>query len=115
VRSNRLRTPQERKILAEEGRKIAVVEAQGPLFFGSTEQLLRRLTQLAADARYIVVDFKRVHLADSAARKLIRRAARSMAGGSAELVFASLARGPARAARARSRRARGAAPRSCIP
>ena len=91
VRSNRLRTPQERKILAEEGRKIAVVEAQGALFFGSTEQLLRRLTQLAADARYIVADFKRVHLADSAARKLIRRAARSLVDGPAELVFASLA------------------------
>jgi glutaminase len=91
VRSNRLRTPQERKILAEEGRKIAVVEAQGALFFGSTEQLLRRLTQLAPDARYIVADFKRVHLADSAARKLIRRAARSLVDGPAELVFASLA------------------------
>jgi glutaminase len=91
VRSNRLRTPHERKILAEDGRKIAVVEAQGALFFGSTEQFLRRLTQLASDARYIVVDFKRVHLADSAARKLIRRAACSMAGGPAELVFASLA------------------------
>ncbi|MEZ0280336.1 glutaminase A [Methyloceanibacter sp.] len=91
VRSNRLRTPQERKILAEEGRKIAVVEAQGALFFGSTEQLLRRLAQLASDSRYIVVDFKRVHLADSASRRLIRRAARSMAGGPAELVFVSLA------------------------
>ena len=32
-----------------------------------------------------------MHLADSAARKLIRRAARSMARGPAELVFASLA------------------------
>ena len=81
VRSNRLRTPEERKILAEKGGKIAVLEAQGPLFFGSAEQLLRRLTQLAAEARYVVVDFKRVHLADTAARKLIVRAARAMAGG----------------------------------
>ncbi len=43
VRSNRLRTPEERNILAERGGKIAVLEAQGPLFFGSAEQLLRRL------------------------------------------------------------------------
>jgi glutaminase len=91
VRSNRLRTPEERKILSEEGGKIAVLEAQGALFFGSTEQLLRRLTQLASEASYVIVDFKRVHLADSSARKLILRAARSMAEGETELMFASIA------------------------
>jgi glutaminase len=91
VRSNRLRTPEERNILAEKGREVAVLEAQGALFFGSTEQLMRRLTQLASEARYVIVDFKRVHLADTSARKLIVRAARSMAGGETQLVFASMA------------------------
>jgi len=91
VRSNRLRTPEERKVLTREGHKVAVLEVQGALFFGSTEQLLRKLTQLASEARYVVVDFKRVHLADASARKLIARAARSMAGGETELVFAAIA------------------------
>jgi glutaminase len=91
VRSNRLRTPEERKILAEKGRDVAVLEAQGALFFASTEQLMRRLTQLASEARYVIVDFKRVHLADTSARKLIVRAARAMAGGQTQLVFASMA------------------------
>ena len=91
VRSNRLRTPEERRILAENGGEVAVLEAQGALFFGSAEQLMRRVTQLASDARYVIIDFKRVHLADAAARKLIVRAARSMAGGDTDLVFASLA------------------------
>jgi glutaminase len=68
VRSNRPRTPEERNILAERGGKIAVLEAQGALFFGSAEQLLRRLGQLAAEACYVIVDFKRVHLADTSAR-----------------------------------------------
>ena len=90
VRSNRLRTPAERKILAEKGRQVAVLEAQGALFFGSTEQLMRRLALLASDARYVIIDFKRVHLADTSARKLIVRAARAMAGGETELVFASM-------------------------
>jgi glutaminase len=90
VRSNRLRTPEERKLLAEEGRKVAVLEAQGALFFGSTEQLLRKLSQLAADVRYVIVDFKRVHLADTAARNLIVRAARSVARSGTQLVFASI-------------------------
>ncbi|HEU4475180.1 MAG TPA: glutaminase A [Methyloceanibacter sp.] len=91
VRSNRLRTPEEREVLAEKGRQIAVLEAQGALFFGSTEQLMRRLAQLAAKARYVIVDFKRVHLADPSARKLILRAARAMAGKGTELLFASMA------------------------
>jgi glutaminase len=90
VRSNRLRTPEEREVLAEKGRQIAVLEAQGALFFGSTEQLMRRLAQLAAEARYVIVDFKRVHLADPSARKLILRAARAMAGKGTELLFASM-------------------------
>lgn len=91
VRSNRLRTPEERRVLAEEGRKVAVLEVQGALFFGSTERFLRRLAQQASEARYVVVDFKRVHLADTAAHRLIARAARTMAGGPTELVFASIA------------------------
>jgi glutaminase len=90
VRSNRLRTLNERTLLAEEGRKIAVLEAQGALFFGSTEQLLRRLTELSRDSKYIVVDFKRVHHADNAACKLIGRAVRAMAKSDTELVFASI-------------------------
>lgn len=90
VRSNRLRTPEEREILAEKGRQIAVLEAQGALFFGSSEQLMRRMGQLATEARYVVLDFKRVHLADPSARKLILRAARAMAGSGTELLFASM-------------------------
>jgi len=43
VRSNRLRTPEERTVLAEEGLKVAVLEAQGAMLFGSGEQLLRML------------------------------------------------------------------------
>ena len=91
VRSNRLRTPEERRVLAEEGRKVAVLEVQGALFFGSTERFLRRLAQQESEARYVVVDFKRVHFADTAAHRLIARAARTMAGGPTELVFASIA------------------------
>jgi len=52
---------------------------------------LRRLGQLAAEARYVIVDFKRVDLAETSARKLILRAARAMAGDETELLFASMA------------------------
>jgi glutaminase len=90
VRSNRLRTPEERRILNEQGRRIAVLEAQGALFFGSTEKLLRRLSEAASDANFVIVDFKRVHLADASAWMLFERAARALAAGDVQLVLASI-------------------------
>ena len=64
VRSNRLRAPKERKVLEREGHQVVVIEVQGALFFGSTERLIRRITQLAGETSYIVVDFKRLHFAE---------------------------------------------------
>ena len=90
VRSSRLRTAQERDVLEVDGFKIAVIEVQGALFFGSTEQLLRRIAELSETARYVIVDFKRVHLADSAACKLILRLAHAMRDDQTELLFAEL-------------------------
>ena len=91
VRSSRLRTAEERDLLEAQGDKIAVIETQGALFFGSAEQLLRRIAEISASARYVVVDFKRVHLADASARKLILRLAHSMREGPTELLFAEIA------------------------
>ncbi|HKA65571.1 MAG TPA: hypothetical protein VKD00_07620 [Methyloceanibacter sp.] len=58
VRSSRLRTGQERDLLEVEGAKSAVIEVQGALYFGTTEQLLRRIAELSETARYIIVDFQ---------------------------------------------------------
>ena len=71
-----------------EGAKSAVIEVQGALYFGTTEQLLRRMAELSETARYIIVDFKRVHLADSSACKLILRLAHSMRAGQNRALFA---------------------------
>jgi glutaminase len=71
VRSKRMRTPAERRILDDVGRHISLVEVQGALFFGSTERLIRRVDLLAETADYVILDFRRVHDADDAARRLI--------------------------------------------
>ncbi len=94
VRSKRLRSPEERAILTDEGSAIIVLEAQGSLFFGSTEQLLRRVAQLANETSYVILDFRRVHFADASARKLIAQAVRSVQGQS-DLILSDLGdRGP---------------------
>jgi len=96
-------TMQERDLLAVEGFKNAVIEAQGPLFFVSTEQLLQRIAELSETARYVIVDFKRVHLAATSACKLILTLVHSMRDGEIELRFAEITNdGPlARISRAR--------------
>ena len=91
VRSNRLRTPEERRVLAEEGRKVAVLEVQGALFFGSTKQYLRSLRPTSVRGALRGRGFQARTFADTAAHRLIARAARAMAGGPTELVFASIA------------------------
>ena len=72
VRSNRLRTPEERKVLAKEGHQVVVIEVQG----GTVLRLDRAAAaqahaSLPPDASYVIVDFKRVHCADTRRAKLI--------------------------------------------
>lgn len=87
VRSKRLRTPEERRLLDEAGARVCLVEVQGGLFFGSTERLLRRIDAIAADAEYIILDCRRIHEADQAARRLIMELLDWMKGRGRKLLF----------------------------
>jgi glutaminase len=71
VHSKRLRTKEERALLDEVGARVCLVEVQGGLFFGSAERLVRRLDELAADTEYLILDLRRVHEVDQAARRLL--------------------------------------------
>jgi glutaminase len=91
VRSKRVRTPEERRILDEKGASVCLVELQGALFFGSTERLLRRLDALAGEAvEVLVLDFRRVHDADQAARRLIAELDDWMTERGRRLLFANV-------------------------
>jgi glutaminase len=102
VGSKRIRTDSQRRRLRDEGGAIAVIEAQGALYFGSAEVLTRRLAEIAEDATTIIVDFRRVSSTDAGAAALIVGAAGSLAGAGRRLVFAHVGReGPLAALRAR--------------
>ncbi len=58
-------------ILSEREGRAAVIELQGPLYFGSVERLLRRLDALGAEVEELVLDFARVRDADPAAIRLL--------------------------------------------
>ena len=91
IRSKRQRAPEERQLLDGSGGLIRLVELQGALFFGSTERLLRRLDALAKDSKYLILDFRRVHEVDQAARRLIMELLDWLEARDRRLLFANLA------------------------
>lgn len=60
VQSKRVRNIKQIQFLQEHGNKILVVELQGPLFFGSAEEVAREIDVSNHDAQYIVINMKRV-------------------------------------------------------
>jgi sulfate permease, SulP family len=66
VRSRRSRTAQEREVLAQCGSGILVMELQGPLFFGTGENLTDQIdAELATSTRWIILDLRRISEIDS--------------------------------------------------
>ncbi|MFD0981942.1 glutaminase A [Tropicimonas aquimaris] len=87
VRSNRVRSHREFDLLSERGREIVVIEAQGPLFFGSAERLIRKTADFAQDARVAIVDFRRVAYVDKAATTLLRELVQDLTLRGCRVVF----------------------------
>jgi SulP family sulfate permease len=72
IHSNVERYAYHRRILADLGRQIYILELQGFIFFGTANALLEQIRARVADAeqpvvRYIILDFRRVSGLDSSA------------------------------------------------
>lgn len=87
VRSKRRRVAHEREALERHGGDIVILEVQGALFFGSAERLVRRVVEQARDARFVILDMRRVYGADEAARKLLVALHDDVESQGAELIF----------------------------
>ncbi|PCD76729.1 glutaminase A [Pseudothioclava arenosa] len=73
VTSNRVRTQPEIEILLKAGKAISVIEAQGPLHFGTAERLIRQASSYAQGSETLILDFRRVAYVDRAARMLLKQ------------------------------------------
>jgi glutaminase len=81
VRSKRLRARAPSLLLDRLGAAIAVVELQGNLFFGNTEQALRSILQMT-EARCLILAMRQVSAIDAVAAGLLRELlARLLAAG----------------------------------
>lgn len=94
VRSNRVRGRRETDVLNAAGQAIAIIEAQGPLFFGTAERLIRRSAAYCQDAQVAIIDLRRVAYADAAARSLLREFVQQQGAQGCRVVFTDLAENP---------------------
>lgn len=72
VHSRKTREPRLMAVLSEHGRRIVVLELEGPIFFGTAENLALRLDDLQGDSTdYVLLDLKRVNEIDSTGARII--------------------------------------------
>ncbi len=72
VRSRKTRDPRQMELLQAHGRAILVLELEGPIFFGTAEQLAGRVENALRDGvRYVVLDLKRVNEIDTTGARIV--------------------------------------------
>jgi SulP family sulfate permease len=72
IHSRRTRDPAHMEVLQRRGKRILVLEMEGPIFFGTAEELARRVeAALQEGAAYVVLDLKRVNEIDSTGAQIL--------------------------------------------
>lgn len=90
VHSKQVRLPHEHEILDREGTRTAVIELQGSLFFGTTDQLYRALEPHLAIRRFLILDMRRVRSVDVTAAHLLEQVADMMNERGGHLLLSDL-------------------------
>ena len=72
VRSRKTREPRLMEVLNQHGAKILVIELEGPLFFGTAENLALFLESAwRKNVSYVIIDLKRINEIDSTGAKIL--------------------------------------------
>jgi len=89
--SRKVRPAAEAELLREYGRRVAIVELDGALFFGTAEIADEQIEHLTRDSDYIVIDFERVIDVDASGARVLLRAADTVLRAGRHLFLAGLA------------------------
>lgn len=90
ISSKQQRLPRERAVLLERGAETLVVELQGSLFFGTTDQFFTEIERDLKVCRRLIVDMRRVTSVDFTAVHMLEEIADIMAERGGALVFSHL-------------------------
>jgi SulP family sulfate permease len=88
--SKRMRSLTDSDLLEKEGRKIVVFELQGPLFFGSAENLSNQIEEAIETSNYCIIDMKRVTEIDSTGANILTQLKRTFEKNKQHLLFTYL-------------------------
>lgn len=88
--SKRKRLMAEREILGNAGTKAAVVQLQGNLFFGTTDQLFSEIEKDLDRLKYLLIDLRRVYSMDYTAGHLLEQMRERLHERGGELLFSGL-------------------------
>lgn len=91
VQSRHVRDEREVDVLREKGSAFAVLNLQGPLFFGAMERVVRRIDGLVQDGvTEIALDFRRVALIDRGGLALFEQLLTALQGTGVTLLLAEM-------------------------
>lgn len=94
--SRKLRSAAQAELLRANGRRIAQIELDGALFFGTAEAADEEIERLARSADHIVVDLHRVAEVDASGARVLLNAAESIHRAGKRMLFAGLRDGDPR-------------------
>ena len=90
--SREVRPASQMAVLERQGDRTAVVELQGSLFFGTTDQLRTALDPHLAQRQFLILDFRRVQFVDVTAAHFLEQAAATMQERGGRLLLAGMPR-----------------------
>ena len=100
--SRKVRPADSAALLKAHGRRIAIIELDGALFFGTADAAASEIARVAALSEQIVIDFRRVSEVDASGARVLLQAASQLKADGKVLWLASLAEGDARRTAIRS-------------
>jgi SulP family sulfate permease len=92
--SRKMRSLEHSEALEETGDRIVVIELQGPLFFGSAENLAVEIENMMSTTQYCILNFKRVNDIDSTGANIISQIKKKMEGGNKYFLLSQLRENP---------------------
>ena len=94
--SRKVRPPAAAELLRAQGRRIALIELDGALFFGTAETADQEIERMTQGVDYIVLDFRRVSEVDASGARVLLQTADLVQRAGRHLLLAGLAPGDPR-------------------
>lgn len=88
--SKKIRLQEEMDVLTEHGSKTLIIELQGQLFFGTTDQLLNELEASISKNKFLILDMKRVVSLDFTAVNMLKQILARLKNNGGTLIFTSV-------------------------